>query len=181
MDNRINHSRLASFNLHRPYSSIHAKDWPAQELNSTLEARCDKPLKGYHHISWKEAWVAENERERARLFACNEIPTAGPIELFAANVARELPKLKARAFRYFTWMSVKRRATRSTSRTQAQVDNENYYIVKLEGETRLPVSSSMKQGPLLAIETSNDRQQISIEEAEPTKAKADRVQPQVDP
>jgi len=63
-----------------------------------LKAKSKRQL----HITWDEAWRAENQREKARQACCNEIPTAGPVKLFATNVARELPKVKAAAFRFLS-------------------------------------------------------------------------------
>ena len=57
------------------------------------------------HFSWGQAWRAENEREKAKLLCCNENPTAGPLKLFAANVVKELPNLKAKAIRFLSLKS----------------------------------------------------------------------------
>jgi hypothetical protein len=134
MNDRANHSQLGNLNLNRPYSGVRRKDRSAEELNSMQsEVQLEEPFKRHNHISWNEAWCAENERERARLLSCHEIPTAGPFRLFAANVARELPGIKARAFRYLTWMSFMRRTSSSTAQKHAPVRDENqdtYFIMK---------------------------------------------------
>ena len=72
------------------------------DLLPAWEVQMEQQSKTKFHITWDEAWRAEKAREKARQACCNEIPTAGPLKLFAANLAREFPKLKATAFRFLS-------------------------------------------------------------------------------
>jgi hypothetical protein len=109
MKNPVNHGQRPIWSLPRSYARLQREDSRTQEGNTT-ESELEEHFKRQVHISWNEAWRAEKEREKARLTSCNEIPTAGPLTLLAVNIARELPNIKARAFRYFSRMSLKRRS-----------------------------------------------------------------------
>jgi hypothetical protein len=91
------------------------------------------------HFTWDQAWRAESEREKARLACCNEVPTAGPVKLFVANVAKELPHMRARAFRYLAWMSFSQRQDRNIPRKRipaAAEQGDQYVIMNSREEPR---------------------------------------------
>jgi hypothetical protein len=54
------------------------------------------------HITWSEAQRADAERETVRRARYKSIPAPNLLKLIAANVSRELPKLKATAFRFLS-------------------------------------------------------------------------------
>jgi hypothetical protein len=117
-----------------------------------MEPRANDSHKQQRHVSWNDAWSAEKQRERVRLAACREIPTAGPVRLFLANVARELPRIKARTLQYFSWRSSKHRPNTGGMQMQTSVsgdDQEKYYVLESEQalEVRGPsVSASPRTG-----------------------------------
>jgi hypothetical protein len=99
-----------------------------------MERRANESHKQHRHVSWNDAWLAEKQREQSRLTACRDIPTAGPVKLFVANVAREIPRIKARTLQYFNWRSPKHRPN-SGMHVQASVsgdDRENDYVLGSE-------------------------------------------------
>jgi len=135
------------FMLDRPYSSegknrVERIDRAASEAQGEQRKR----TRGAVHFTWDQAWRAESEREQARLSSCNDIPTAGPFTLFAANVARELPKIKARAFRYFSWMAFKRRASaKPQSQTAVPKGQSDSYVIMDSEEAPAPQADSTQQ------------------------------------
>jgi hypothetical protein len=54
------------------------------------------------HITWTEAQRAEAERETVRRTRYKSIPAPNLLSLIAANISRELPKLKATALRFWS-------------------------------------------------------------------------------
>jgi hypothetical protein len=54
------------------------------------------------HITWSEAQRADAERETVRRARYKSIPAPNLLKLIAANVSRELPKLKETAFRFLS-------------------------------------------------------------------------------
>jgi hypothetical protein len=152
MEDKTSQSQGSRLNLNLSYSRVRNEDGRAAELNpTTSEVQLDGSFKRQNHISWNDAWRAENDRERARLISCNQIPTAGPIALLAANVARELPNIKARAFRYFTWMSFRRRANSTTSQKQGPGAREagDLYVFEDANEELAAAGKTLKQEPTL--------------------------------
>ena len=113
-----------------------------------MQNRANDSHRQSRHISWNEAWSEENQRERARLAACLEIPTAGPVKLFVANVARELPRIKARTLRYLSWKSPRERPSTGGIHTQVGVgsnDQQNYYILRAEPAAELRDTPDMER------------------------------------
>jgi hypothetical protein len=120
MNDEAQRSHRWNFDLNGPHSGSQDGD-----LNSTRsEVRLEPISKRRNHTSWSEAWRAENERERARLLACNEISSVGPLTLFAVNIARGFPNITAGAFRCFGWTSLKRRSSRNVWQKRIGVPDE---------------------------------------------------------
>jgi hypothetical protein len=64
--------------------------------------RKQEPAKKTIHFTWTEAQRAEAEREKVRRARYKSLPAPNLLRLIAANLSKELPKLKATAMRFWS-------------------------------------------------------------------------------
>jgi hypothetical protein len=97
MRDPTNDTHATGSQFSRPYLQLRVANSSRSELGSS-RVQLERSFNQHRHITWNEAWSAESKREQARLTACLEIPTAGPIRLLVDNIAREFRKAKPERF-----------------------------------------------------------------------------------